>query len=271
MTDRQERIVELLEQRGACTYQELTELLDVSAMTVRRDVDQLASRGKVIKILGGVQKANAPEYFYETTLRSRLSEQGQEKSAIASQALELLSSAGTVFLDGSSTCLRLAGLIGRHCKGLTVVTNSPLVCLDVCRTNDNTVIEIGGRCDFDSMSFVGPETEAGAAKYFVDIAFVSTKGFIPTEGTFESSVATFRIKQIVARQCRELVLMVDHTKFGRRALCKVLDASEIHTVITDDRTPSDIVEQLEKAGKRVLVSSVADECIDRSARCLSNP
>ena len=83
---------------------------------------------------------------------------------------------------------------------------------------------------------MGSTAEEAARRFFVDIAFLSTKGFLPEEGTFESSIATFRIKQVIAEQAARVVLLVDHSKFGQRALCKVLDMGQIDEVITDAGT-----------------------------------
>jgi DeoR/GlpR family transcriptional regulator of sugar metabolism len=86
----------------------------------------------------------------------------------------------------------------------------------------------------------------------VDVAFVSTKAFLPAIGTFESSQPTFRIKQIIARQCAELVLLVDHSKFGQRALSKVIETGKIHTVVTDRRARKADLDGLAKAGITVI-------------------
>jgi len=256
MEKRRQIILERLEQEGTCSYEELARHLGVSSMTARRDVDELARRGALIRITGGVQKAHAPSYLYETAVHSRLAVQRPSKQAIAKQALELVTSQHTLFLDGGTTCLELAKLLAKERKGLTIVTNSALACLELGKNNENVVVGIGGQFDANSLSYIGPQAEDWAKTLFVDLAFVSTKGFVPKEGTFESSLPTFRIKQIIARQCVELVLLVDHSKFGQRALSKVLDISQIHTVVTDDSTPREVVTKLERNGKKVCVGAV---------------
>ena len=258
-TARQQVILELLERQGACSYRELRDLLRVSMMTVRRDVDALESRRAVIKTLGGVQKADAPAYLYETPLMSRLPVHNAEKRAIALQCMGLLAPGQTVFLDGSTTCLETAKLVAREHDGVTIITNSAFVCLELGRNPRNTVIAIGGQFDQDTGSFVGSTSEEAAGKFFVDLALMSTKGFLPAEGTFESSLANFRIKQIIASHSAHLALLVDHSKFGQRALCKVLDVASIRTIITDDAAPAAEIEGLRAAGKRVLVASVRSE------------
>ena len=228
-------------------------------MTVRRDLEEMIKQGRVIKTVGGVQRAHAPSYLYETALHSRLGLQRDAKRAIARKALELVEGRPTLFLDGSTTCLELARLLAQERKGLTIVTNSVLVCMELGKNGENSVAGIGGHYDADSLCFVGTQAEDWAKTLFVDLAFVSTKGFLPSKGTFESSLPNFRIKQIVARQCVELVLLVDHSKFGQRALSKVLDVDQIHTVVTDAQTRRADLAAMEKAGCRVHIAGLVEK------------
>lgn len=254
--NRQEIILECLDQRGACGYQELAELLGVSSMTVRREIDRLARQGAVIKTPGGAQKPTAPAGYYETELTSRLSLHVPEKRAIAVKALEGIAPGQTIFLDPGTTCLELARLLASHREGVTIVTNSALACLELGRGNRNTVVAIGGQYDSSSGSFFGPASEEWVERFFVDRAFVSTKAFLPAEGTFESAIETIRVKQVVARRCSELVLLADHSKFGLRALCKALDVAQIHTIITDPQAPEADLSRLEWSGKTVHVATL---------------
>lgn len=252
---RRDMIVAYLDRQNVCTYDELAAMLKVSSMTVRRDVDRLAARGIIIKTLGGVQRANAPAEFYESGLQQRLSLNSLEKRAIAEQAIKYIHPAETIFLDGSTTSLELAKLLAKSSiQQSTVITNSFLTSYELGRSKDITILTVGGRYDPETSCCVGASSEDQAKKYFVDKAFVSTKGFLPAEGTFESSIGLFRIKQLIAAQSTEVVLLADHSKFGQRALCKVLDISQIHTVITDSRVPSMAVSLLEKAGKNILIA-----------------
>ncbi|NOY41056.1 MAG: DeoR/GlpR transcriptional regulator [Planctomycetes bacterium] len=258
MKKRHEILLRKLSNRGAYSYQELSDEFDVSTMTIRRDVDKLASQGLVIKTIGGVQKADAPSYFYETKLQSRFLVNREEKLAIAEKALELVRPGQTLFLDGSTTCQQFAKQLTRHSKGLTIVTNSALICLVMGEGTENTVVCIGGQFDKNTASFVGPSSEELSGNFFVDMAFLSTRGFVTTEGTFESSVGNLRIKQLVAEQCTELTLLVDHSKFRMRALCKAIDISKIKTVVTDDAAPEEELNILKEQGKQVYVATSND-------------
>ena len=264
MEHRRQTILDQVEREGACSYEQLSKRLAVSTMTIRRDADELARRGAVIRIVGGVQKAHAPSYLYETAVHARLAENREWKQAIAGKALELVRGSQSVFLDGSTTCLELAKLLAVERKGLTIITNSALACLELGQGGDNVVIGIGGQFDANSLSFIGPQAEDWARTLFVDLAFVGTKGFIAREGTYESFLPTFRIKQIIAQQAVELVLLADHSKFGQRSLSKVLDVAQIHTIVTDDHAPARDLSLLRRRGRQLHLASLGSSARRRT-------
>jgi DeoR/GlpR family transcriptional regulator of sugar metabolism len=250
---RREAIVDQLAHGGILSYQELAGIFQKSSMTIRRDVEELCRRGVAIKTLGGVRGADRSVSLYETPLASRLASQRAEKRAIARCAAGLLVPGQTIFLDGGTTCIELAKYLAIHGVDMTILSNSALVCMELGRSRQNKIVGIGGQYEPTNLCFVGPTAEDFAHRFFVDVAFFSTKGFLPEEGTFESFEPTFRIKQIVVGQCSQAVLLADHTKFGERSLCKVLDIGQIHTVVTDELTPAGQRAELERRQRRVLV------------------
>ena len=251
---RRDQILEWLERVDVGTYQELADFLAVSTMTVRRDVDDLNSRGLVIKTLGGVQRADAPGYLLETAIRGRMAKRRIEKQAIAEAAIKMIGDEQTLFIDGSTTCLELAKLISRRLRGLTVITNSALTTMEIGRNRNNGVIGLGGEFDPNSCCYVGASAEEAAERFYLDVAFISTMGFLPSEGTFESTVGNFRVKQILTRRSKRVVLLIDHSKFGQRALARVLDADEVDCVVTDEATTKDYLSQLANNGTECLIA-----------------
>jgi DeoR/GlpR family transcriptional regulator of sugar metabolism len=190
----------------------------------------------------------------ETEIHGRMAKQRLEKQTIAKAAIELIGDQQTLFIDGSTTCLELAKLITRQMRGLTVITNSALTSMEIGRNRNNTVIGIGGEFDPNSCCYVGASAEDAAERFYLDIAFISTMGFIPAEGTFESTVANYRIKQIATRRSQRVVLLVDHSKFGKRALARVLDADEIDCVVTDDAASREHLAELADAGTEYVLA-----------------
>ncbi|MFC1677698.1 DeoR/GlpR family DNA-binding transcription regulator [Planctomycetota bacterium] len=254
--ERQKLILDYLTEHKAATYADIECIVEVSNMTIRRDIDSLAEDGKVIKTIGGAQIAGASPDIYESDVLTHLAEQAAEKKAIAAEAVEYIKQGEIIYLDGSSTCWELAKRIAEQKTNITVVTNSMLVHMELAKGKDISIINLGGQHDPVSYCMIGSHTEEQAQQYFIEKAFFSTKGFSPIAGTFESSVAGFRIKQVVASKSSEVVLLVDHTKFGQKGLCKVLDISQINTVFTDSGTKTRYIDMLKENGKNVIVSEV---------------
>jgi DeoR family fructose operon transcriptional repressor len=253
---RRTAIMDRLAHGDILSYQELADLFKKSSMTIRRDVENLCQRGVAIKTLGGVRGIGPSSSLYETPLASRLASQRAEKRAIARCAAGLMVPGQTIYLDGGTTCIELAKYLATHGIDMTILSNSALVCMELGRGRQYKIIGIGGQYEPANLCFVGPTAEDFARKFFVDVAFFSTKGFLPEEGTFESFEPTYRIKQIVVEQCSQAVLLADHTKFGERSLCKVLDIEQIHTVVTDELTPREHLVELERRKRRVRMATV---------------
>jgi DeoR/GlpR family transcriptional regulator of sugar metabolism len=194
--------------------------------------------------------------LYETSLFPRLAMNIPAKQAIAGAAAGLVGPGKTLFLDGGTTCIQLAKQLANQRKGLTIVSNSTLVCLELGHNGEHKILGVGGEYDSSSASFVGCTCEEAVERFYVDFAFFSTKGFLPEDGTYESSMGTLRVKQAVARRCAKVVLLVDHTKFDQRSLCKVLDIDQIHCVVTDELAPPQAVDRLRQNGREVLIAKL---------------
>lgn len=251
---RHDRILEILQAQGSSTYAELGRLLRVSPMTVRRDIDSLAGREAVIKTLGGARYSKVPQFLHETSLSSRIGVNRAAKERIAAAALALVRPQQTVFLDGSTTCIAFARQLARAPFAFTAVCNSALIALELGAASRAKVLCTGGEYDVQSACFVGPIAEEAATGFFVDAMFFSTQAFLPADGTYESSMGTLRVKQAVAKRAARRILLVDGSKFGRRALCRVIDAASIDVVVTDEQCPAAARRTLERAGRQVIVA-----------------
>ncbi len=266
VSHRQQALLDHLARHDECAYAELAARLRVSTMTVRREVDRLAAGGLLIKALRGARRAESGPLLLETDLQVRLTANLAEKRAIAVAAARTVRPGQTLFLDGGTTCLELAKELAQHAEGLTVVTSSVLVCLRLGRSSANTVLCLGGHYDPTSASLYGAETEAALERLYPDTAFLSTKGFIPAEGTFESASHLFRLKQIVARQAKQVTLLVDHTKYGQRALAQVLSTAQIQRVISDAKAPAAALALLRDSGCEVVLAAGRNARLEAAPR-----
>jgi DeoR/GlpR family transcriptional regulator of sugar metabolism len=231
--NRREEIVQWLKEEGSLSYGQIQRRFDVAPMTARRDITALEADGKVVRSLRGATWVPPDGFLTEGPLWERLGKNLPAKRAIARAAASLIKPGCTLHLDGGTTCIELARQIAKSRLGVTVLTNSVLVAACFCGATAAKVIQIGGTLNHLTGCTTGVEAEEAAAEYFIDLGFFATLGYVPGEGTYESFSDTFRVKQAVAKRCAEIVLLLDHTKFGKRALNRVFDDAVITRIITD--------------------------------------
>jgi len=255
MGPRHQAILDYLDVHEEASYEVLASLLSTSTMTARRDVEAMAKQGFVLKTLGGTRLQQVPRSpLFESNIHARIRDQREEKRAIALETPSLVAGCQSVFLDAGTTSVEAAKVLAAEVEGLNFITNSLLVCSELSVGSKNRITMLGGDLSFESAAFAGLMTEENAASLYYDVALISTKGFVLEEGTFESSVENFRVKQIVAPRAKKVVLLVDHSKFGLKALRKVLDITAIDCVVTDRGTGMDSIAALERQGIQVVVA-----------------
>jgi DeoR/GlpR family transcriptional regulator of sugar metabolism len=235
--NRREDIVQWLKNEGSLSYGQIQRRFNVAPMTARRDIAALEADGKVVRSLRGATWVPPDGFLTEGPLWERLGKNLPAKRAIARAAAGFIKPGSTVHLDGGTTCIELARIVAKSRLEVTIVTNSILVAACFCGASAAKVVQIGGMLNLLTGCTTGVETEEAAKQYFIDIGFFATLGYVPGEGTYESFADTFRVKQAFAKRCSEIVLMLDHTKFGKRALNRVLDDASISTIITDREIP----------------------------------
>ena len=234
MRERQQKIVEYVERVGIASYGDLAQTFDVSAFTIRRDVEYLAQSRLVVRIKGGAQRIETARQFRESRLPHRMQENLSLKEKIAAKAIEFIRPGDSIFLDGSSTIACLGRAIAKACHDITVVTNSVLITLELSEApNSIRVIGLGGVFDPETFSFVGFGADTHAESFHIDKAFFSCTGLIPEEGTYENAAFNRNTKRLISRQADKVYLLIDSGKLGQRALNRVLRTDEIDVLITD--------------------------------------
>lgn len=229
---RQQLIVEEIRRRGAVRVSELTALLGVSDMTVRRDLDVLASSGLVEKVHGG---ATVPERAstYEPGFAAKSQRQLDEKEALAVAAAKLVEPGTAVGLTAGTTTWRLAHLL-TNVPDLTVVTNSIPVAnlLDAEPRPDLTVVLTGGvRTPSDAL--VGPIAVTTLRALHVDVLFMGVHGMSEDAGFTTPNLLEAETNQAFIAAAERFVVVADHTKWGVRGLSRIAPLGEASVLITD--------------------------------------
>ena len=250
ITERRQGILDRVVDSGRVSVSELSQDFGLSEVTIRTDLQALAESGLVLRTHGGAVAVNASRDYLSLNLRRQ--QQVQEKAHIGSAAAELIRDGDAIFLDSSSTALAIAQCL-KDRRYLTVATNGLAVAQELLDAAGVDVIVIGGRLRRDTASLVGT-SGLDLLKYInLQKGFFGSHGITLEEGLTDVSADEAELKRPVVQVCREVIAVVDRTKWGRAGVASFATAEQISKVITDQDAPRDQVAQIRSAGAHVIL------------------
>ena len=250
--ERQLEIARYVEERGRARVTELADRFGVSTVTVRKDLDVLADRGRVIRTHGG---AIAPRVRrQDLTYEVRDQMQREEKSAIGAVAASRVHDGESILVDASTTGLYLARELMHRGAGqsLTIVTNSIRIASELAIRPDISVLLMGGRVRGRSLSLVGQLGDAVLGRVNVQKAFLGAAGLTLEEGLTETTEEEAQIKRAMVQAVREVYAIIDSSKWGRVAAATFSQPEELTGGITDSGAPHEMIAQQEGRGIEVV-------------------
>ncbi|MDB5505362.1 MAG: Transcriptional regulator, DeoR family, partial [Tardiphaga sp.] len=207
--ERRARLLEALN-AGEIDVDDLARRFDVSASTVRRDLQHLSRANAVRRTYGGaILTGNAAE----TTLEQRLAVQGKQKQAIAQAAIELIEDGDTLILDAGSTVAAFGRLLLQ--RRLRVITNNLALLPFLAKAPSIELIVLGGALRSTSMSTMGPLAHDALRRMTADRAIMSADGVVGDRGLCEADLEQVALKSLMMQQAKEVVVLADAGKLGR--------------------------------------------------------
>jgi DeoR family fructose operon transcriptional repressor len=257
---RRKLLLELIAGRGFATLDELVRLVDVSESTVRRDLEALEATGLIKRTHGGA--VTSAEVRAMPAHEDRLATSATEKRAIGRLAAGLIEDGETVLLDGGTTTMEVArALLGRPVQ---VVTNSIPIASLLSGSRQSDVILIGG--------YVSPRTGVAMGPHAVEMMreirvrkSILGAGGVMGEGVFNSNVLLVETERQMMTCGQEVLIVADHTKFGRLSLSKLCDLADIDAIVTDPSLPDSFRPLLNAAGVTLHIAPIEGEPVDGTA------
>lgn len=236
--ERRQAILQLLGANGSVSVRDLSDRFGVSAMTIRRDLDQLEKDGLITKTHGGavVLEPNAQAGL---RLTDREQVAAEAKQRIGERAAALVEPGDTVILDEGSTCLAVARCL-KSMSGITVITNGVRVAAELLGAPGINLIVVGGLCNHESAMLYGPDTDRAYASLHADIYFMGMDAFSPEYGILDANYLQVSLKRAKAHAARRVVGVAHQAKFGRRAVAKVGPFTMLHALVTEGPVAEDL-------------------------------
>ncbi|HIW04374.1 MAG TPA: DeoR/GlpR family DNA-binding transcription regulator [Firmicutes bacterium] len=225
--ERYNLIFDYLKNNRKATVDELAGFLYVSSATIRRDLKEMQKLGLIVRSHGG---ALLRETANEVSIFVRREKNAREKELAAQKAMPYVAGFQSVFIDNSSTCLILAEKL--NLENRTVITNGLQIAMRLTQKQNVNLIMPGGVVHYNTNSVTGGLTCNTLRNLRVDLALVSAAA-VDEDGTYEHSLETAQIKQLMFRQAKRSMLVVDGTKFGMPGSYRTASLADYDTIVTD--------------------------------------
>ena len=259
--ERQEHIARIVEEHGRARVADLAVQFDVSAVTIRKDLLALESEHRLVRAHGGAIAVDRSRPEPSFDVRERL--QTEQKTRIGAAGAALVHDGESIVMDASTTALSVARQI--KARGawtqLTIITNGLRIAFELAGHPGLTVLMLGGRVRWEAMSVVGQLGDGLFSRINVQTAFLGAAGFTLESGLSDATDEEAQIKRSMVAAAREVIAIVDHTKWERAAFATFCPIDRIGSVLTDPEAPAGMVDALRARGVDVRLVAGQDGAI----------
>lgn len=240
---RQAAIVEKTRAAGTVLVEELARALDISAQTIRKDLNALEQRGLLSRTHGG---ATARSGTHNVPYAERRLHAVAAKDAIGAAAAALIENGSSLFINIGTTCEAVARHLVRH-RGLMVITNNLNVVDILADCPDAEVIAAGGSVRRADRAVVGAVAMDFLRNFRVDTAVIGASAIDAAGDFLDYDVDEVHVSQTIIRQARRVILAIDATKLDGRAPVRIGGLADVDCVVIDRATP-DLTRACDVAG-----------------------
>jgi len=251
-SDRHAQLIGLLKKRGYCSVVEMSQLLNVSPMTIRRDLHMLHEK-QIAEVTHGGARFSASKRI-EPDFDIRTHEHLAEKQAIGKLAVERFIEEGDVVgIDSGSTTLEIVRNLPNI--PLTIVTHSLAAANVVAQNKRYSLIVLGGILQHEANCLCGPQAIAALQTLYINKLFLSTSGLVAPDGLSCNNLADAEVKQALISSSRQTILCMDSSKVGRAYLARFATLNDIDTLITDNGISDESREAIERQQIEIITVS----------------
>lgn len=250
IAERHKYILDKLQEKGSVSVLDLCKELDVSAVTIRKDLKLLEDKSLLFRSHGGATTANP--YTNDKPVNEKEHIRREEKQAIGQAAAALIDANDAIIIASGTTVQALARHI--HPRGqLMVITGALNVSLELLRHPEIEVIQLGGHLRNSSSSVTGPYAERVLADFSCSKLFLGVDGIDLEFGFTTTNIMEAHLNQKMMSTAQKTIVLADSSKFGKRGFGRICGLEEVDEIITDKGIPEHVVKQLEEAGVKVTL------------------
>jgi len=249
--ERRQYILNLINKTGSIKAIDIAKMLEVSELTIRRDLDKLAKNELLKRTHGGA--INILSVGHEMKFDVQKEKYIDEKKRIALAASSLIEEGDVILIEAGTTGYQTALNITNRAK-LTIITNSCDIAVLLGKTNpDYKIVLSGGILNTDTRALVGPIADFAFKTTFVDKAFIGISGIDLEKGITAADPIEAQTKKNIIACAKQVIALADHSKIGHIAMNYVAPVHMINTFITDSEADEEFIEKLKELDIRIII------------------
>ncbi|TDH28657.1 DeoR/GlpR transcriptional regulator [Segetibacter sp. 3557_3] len=250
ITERHQFILSKLQKEGYTQVLDLCKELNVSSVTIRKDLKLLEDKKLLFRTHGGASMNNP--YTVDKPVNEKEKLQSSEKTKIGEAAAQTIEANDSIIIASGTTVLALAKSIHPE-KGLTVITSALNVALELLHHDNVEIIQLGGIIRRTSSSITGSYAQHMLTDFFCSKLFLGVDGIDIEYGLTTTSVVEAHLNRQMIKASQKVIVLSDSTKFGKRGFGRICGIEEVNQVITDKGIPEHYVNHLEGMGIEVTI------------------
>ena len=251
LSERHEFILGELNAKGSLSVTELSTMLNVSEVTIRKDLTQLESENKLYRAHGKAIKMSP--YISDRDVNVKEHQSPAEKRAIAKAAVELIEPNDSIIIASGTTVQYFAREINVEQGRLTVITSALNVASVLSKSSRIEVIQLGGIIRGSSLSAVGCDAERMLENFTGSKLFIGVDGIDPEHGLSTTNLLEANLNRAMINSAQKTIVLCDSSKFDRRGFSRICSIDDIDQIITDSGISPHMLSMLRGRGIEVIV------------------
>jgi DeoR/GlpR family transcriptional regulator of sugar metabolism len=252
LIERHNEILNILDKSGRASVEELMQIFKISGVTLRLDLNKLADQKKIIRTHGGALSLSYKK-LTEVPFRERSIQLQDIKSAIGRSAANLINEGDVIYIEGGTTVLSMIPFLKDKQK-INVITNSVNAAYKLAHSTSIDVISFGGKLKRETFTLVGYNVDNILDEVHIEKSFLGCAGFTIEEGPTDVNIDEIKLRKVVINKTKNVIILVDSSKWGKVSLTSLMKTEQIHTIVTDKNAPKDMISEIEKMGINVMIA-----------------
>lgn len=250
---RHKYILNELNKNGTIRVTEMAEKLNVTKVTIRKDLKALENKGLLYRVHGSASSVNPHAADVNVNIKDQIN--SVAKHQIAIEAAKLIQENDSIMIGSGSTIHAFAEAI-QPVQHLNVVTLSLKTAILLNEQDNIDVIQLGGKLNKNSMSVRGDYTVAGLQDLVCSKLFIGVDGIDPEYGITAATIEEAQLTQKLMAKSSKVIILADSSKFGKRGFGRICSIEDTDIIITDDSIPEQYISLIEGAGVDLIISSL---------------